>query len=55
MNTLRLGAENLIKIGSVVSEIWPGKFKSREAHLFKQVRLFLEMRYKVLEHQLLQM
>ncbi len=30
LNTLSLSAENLIEIGSVVSEIWPGKLKSRD-------------------------
>ncbi len=29
MNTLAIRAENLIQIGSLVSEIWPGKVKSR--------------------------
>ena len=28
MNTVTINTENLIHIGSVVSEIWPGKFKS---------------------------
>ncbi len=29
MHTCTLSTENLIEIGSVVSEMWPGKIKSR--------------------------
>ena len=37
----------MIEIDSVVSEIWPGKFKSRGARLFRQVRLFGKIRYNM--------
>ena len=33
MNTLPRSAKNLIKIGSVVSEIWPHNFKSQGAFI----------------------
>ena len=41
-DTSTLAAERLIEIGSVVSEIWPGKVESQRGgvHLFMQVRLF---------------
>ena len=40
-----LSGKNMIQIGYVVSEICRVKVKSREARLFKQVRLFGEIRY----------
>ncbi len=45
VNTLALRGGNLIEIGSAVSEIWPGKVKSRGTRLFKQVCLFGEIWY----------
>ena len=44
-DTSTRSAENLIQIGWVVFEIWPGKIKSRGAHLFKQTHLFGKKRY----------
>ena len=38
MKTTTLSAENLIEISSVISKIWPGKFKSCGASLFKQAQ-----------------
>ena len=45
MNTPTLSADNFIEIGSLVSEIWPGKVKSRGMRLFKQAGLFGKIRY----------
>ncbi len=38
---LNKSAENLIKIGSVVSELWPGKVKSQVMHSFEQAAYLL--------------
>ena len=46
-NTYTISAERLIQIGSGVSEIWPGEVESRGVRLFKQARLFSEIRYMV--------
>ena len=45
MNTSTFGAENLIKIGLLVSEIWPAKVKSQGARLFRQAHLFGKIWY----------
>ena len=45
MNILPLSGKNMIQIGWVVFEIWPVKVKSPGARLFKQARLFGEIRY----------
>ena len=37
VNMLTLSAEKLIKIGSLVPEIWPDKVKSQGAHLFAEM------------------
>ena len=44
LNTLTLSAGNLIGVGLVVSELWPGKFKSGVC-LFRQARLFGKIQY----------
>ena len=44
-NTLTLSAENLNEIASTVFGIWPGKVKSRGAHLIKQARSFSKIQY----------
>ena len=42
--TLILSAENFIENDLVLSEIWPGKFRSRRAQFFRQARLFSKIR-----------
>ena len=46
VNTLSLlSTENLIQIGSMVSEIWSGKVKSQVMRLFRQAYLFGKIWY----------
>ena len=50
--TSTLSADNLIQIGSVDSEIWQVKVKSARVRLFKQARLFGEIRYLSMSDQI---
>ena len=44
-NTSTLSAENVLEIGSGISEIWSGKVKSQRARLFKRAHLFGKIVY----------